>query len=371
MTAIFLKVLNMSITASYVILAVLLVRLCLRLLFPEVPKKYSYLLWVVVAFRLICPWSYDSEWSLFRWELFDMKSVQQEASAELEYIPSDITTSKDVQISVGIPAMDEVLQDVEQVIPDEPPHSAVSTESKRQMQLLAGTILWSIGVFILAGHGLLSYWRLQKRMEKAVLLHGNVFQSEQVRSPFIMGFVRPRIYIPFGLKEEDMSYVLAHEQTHLRRRDHLIKPLAYLLLAVHWFNPLVWIAFYGMSRDMELSCDEVVLSQGENIRKAYSETLLYLAVHHKHLLYSPLAFGETSVKTRIKNALRWKNPKLATTIGAGIVALLVVFVCAANPEKPTVEEEPFGKYYSSPDDLSGTTLYYREHDRVGINPAPF
>ena len=174
MDALFVKVLNMSITASYVILAVLLVRLCLRLLFPEVPKKYSYLLWIVVAFRLICPWSFDSQWSLFRWELFDMTQVQQVGSTELEYIPSDITMSGEAQISVGIPAVDRALQDGELAIRDESSYTAVSPGFTRQMQVLVGTILWTIGMIGLAGYGLISYLRLHKRMEKAVLLEDNV-----------------------------------------------------------------------------------------------------------------------------------------------------------------------------------------------------
>ncbi len=365
LSTIFLKILNMSITASYVILAVLLVRLCIRLLFPEVPKKYSYWLWIVVAFRLICPWSFDSQWSLFRWELFDMTPVQQVGSAQLEYIPSDIIAPGEPQISVGIPAVDEALQDAGLTIRneltskyEEPPITAVGPEFNRRVWLWIGTTAWSIGMVGMAGYGVISYLRLRRRMEKAILLRDNIFQSEWARTPFILGFVKPRIYIPFHLKDEDLQYVLAHEQTHLKRRDHLVKPFACLLLAVHWFNPLVWVAFAGMSRDMELSCDESVLSQGENIRKSYSETLLYLSVHHKPFVYSPLAFGETSVKTRIKNALAWKNPKLATTIGAGIACILVVILCAANPRKPTPEEDIFGKYFNNADERSDMMYYY-------------
>lgn len=374
MSTLFVKIMNMSITASYVILAVLLVRLCIRLLFPEVPKKYSYLLWIVVAFRLICPWSFDSQWSLFQWELFDMTQVQQVGSGELEYIPSDITTSKDAQISLGIVGIGEVMQEEDNTLGSMSSGSsqplsnvAVGPELGRRVLLWIGTVAWSVGVIALIGYGVISYLRLHRRMETAILLRDNVFQSERVRSPFILGFAQPRIYIPFHLKEEDLHYVLAHEQTHLKRRDHLVKPFACLLLAVHWFNPLVWLAFAGMSRDMELSCDEVVLSQGENIRKAYSETLLYLSVHHRPFAYSPLAFGETGVKTRIKNALAWKNPKLATTIGAGIACILVVVLCAANPRKPTTEEGIIGKYYANPDNAIDSTVYYTRDDIGNTN----
>ncbi len=374
LSTIFLKILNMSITASYVILAVLLVRLCIRLLFPEVPKKYPYLLWIVVAFRLVCPWSFDSQWSLFRWALFDMTQVQQVGSAELEYIPSDITVPGNPQISVGIPALDEALQEagltIQGELPseyDEPPITAVQPALTRTVWLWIGTVIWSTGMIAMVGYGIISYLRLQRRMEKAILLRENVFQSEWVRTPFILGFVQPKIYIPFHLKDGDLQYVLAHEQTHLKRRDHLVKPFAYLLLAVHWFNPLVWLAFAGMSRDMELSCDESVLSQSENIRKAYSETLLYLSVHHKPFRYSPLAFGETSVKTRIKNALAWKDPKLATTIGAGIACILVVILCAANPMKPTPKEGILGKYYANPENALHSIMYYTRDDIGNTN----
>lgn len=370
MSLLFVKIMNMSITASYVILAVLLVRWCIRLLFPEVPKKYSYLLWIVVAFRLICPWSFDSQWSLFQWELFDMTQVQQVGSGELEYIPSDITTSKDAQVSLGIVGIGEVMQEEDTSLGSAssdssqlPSYVAVGSELTRTLWLWIGTVAWSVGVIALIGYGVISYLRLHRRMETAILLRDNVFQSEKVRSPFILGFAQPRIYIPFHLKEEDLHYVLAHEQTHLKRRDHLVKPFACLILAVHWFNPLVWVAFAGMSRDMELSCDEVVLAQGENIRKAYSETLLYLSVHHKPFSYSPLAFGETSVKTRIKNALAWKNPELATTIGAGIACILVVILCAANPRKPTPEEGIIEKYFHNVDERSDMVMYFSGDER--------
>ena len=348
----FLKVLNMSITASYVILAVLLVRLCIGVLFPEVPKKYSYWLWIAVAFRLACPWSLDSQWSLFRWEVFDMSQVQEVGSAQLEYIPLDADSPEEIHISVGIPAVDEMLQENGQAL-------------THRIRVQTVTAVWLAGVTLLIMYGVISCLRLQRRMEKAILLRDNIYQSEWVRSPFILGILRPRIYIPFHLEDEDLAYVLDHERTHLKRGDHCIKLLSCLLLAVHWFNPLVWMAFAGMCKDMELSCDENVLSRGENIRKAYSETLLYLSVHQKHLVYSPLAFGETSVKARIKNVLQWKNPKLSTTIGTGIACILVVMLCAANPIKPTPQDDIFGEYLDNPDFYVDYMMYYRNAGRPG------
>ena len=356
----FLKVLNMSITASYVILAVLLVRFIVRTLFPQVPKKYMYWLWIVVAFRLASPWSLESQWSLFQWALFDMKPVQQMGSLELEYFSEEALFAEGEHISVGIPGVDEALHEGGEILVE----WLTQDQQKfaHQMFFHAGRLVWIVGVIVLGMYGIVSYLRLHRCMEKAVLLRDNIYQSEVVRSPFILGFRNPKIYIPFHLRESDLNYVLAHEQAHIRRRDHLIKPIACLLLSLHWFNPLVWISFAGMCKDMELSCDEEVLSQGAMIRKAYSETLLYLATYQKHFVYSPLAFGENSVKARIKNALHWQGPTLSTTIGTGIACILVVILCAANPIKPTPKEDIFGKYYANPDDVFDSLMYFTKDD---------
>lgn len=317
----FLKILNMSITASYVILAVIFVRFLLK----KAPKKYSYALWSVVLFRLCCPFSFTSVFSLFSLKLFDMTAAQQSAGHTLDYIPSDIGMAADPNISVGIPFANHFINDM---VP-----SATVGDSVNPMQVyeLIGSIIWIIGAAILIIYGVVTCVALYRKMRIATKLDDNVYLSNAVASPFVLGFIKPRIFIPYGLDENTASYILAHERYHIKRLDHIIKPLCFLVLSVYWFNPLCWIGFILMSRDMEMSCDEKVLAGEKNIRKSYSTTLLSFATGKRFPAPSPLSFGETGIKSRIKNILDWKKPKLWITISAIVVILAVALVCIANP----------------------------------------
>lgn len=325
MEAIFLQILNMSLTASYVILAVIFIRWLLR----KSPKKYSYLLWSVVAFRLLSPVSFQSIFSLFSAKPFDMSVAQGAGGAALRYLPTNLGLMPKPTITLGIPYANDIINGS---LPSPIP---AASANPLQVWITVGAILWVLGIVTLLAYSLVTYLRLRKHMDNAILLAGNVYQSDLVRSPFILGFFQPRIYIPFGLSEESRCHVLAHENCHLKRGDHITKLLAFLLLAVHWFNPLCWLAFALMSRDMEMSCDEKVLSGGENIRKAYSASLLSFAANRRLPLPSPLAFGEIGVRRRIKNALNWQAPKTWVTVGATMLALLVLAACAANPPANT------------------------------------
>lgn len=336
MDAVFLKLLNMSITAGYVIVAILLVRLLLR----KAPKKYSYLLWSAAAFRLCCPVSFSSVFSLFRLKLFDMSSAQQTGGASLQYVPGQIVSMAQPEVNVGIPAASAVINSA---LPTAEQATSIST---LQSLTFLASCLWIIGVFALLIWAAVSYVHLRFKMDTAVLLEGNVYQSEQVRSPFILGFVRPKICIPFGLDEDALRYVLAHERCHLRRLDHLVKPFAFLLLAVHWFNPLCWLAFYLMGKDMEMSCDEKVLSDKDNVCTDYSTVLLSFAANRRFPSPSPLAFGESGVKSRIKNALKWKKPKVWVTLLATILCVAAVAACAANPAQKNTAPPEDGSPYS-------------------------
>lgn len=322
MEAVFLKVINMSVTAGYVILAVLL----LRLLLHRAPKKYSYLLWSVVGFRLLCPVSLTGAFSLFSLGPFDMRAAQSSGTAALEYVPSDLGLMAQPQISVGLPTANSLISSA---LPVAAPAASVNP---MQVWIAVGTGLWLLGLTVLLLNGVVSYLRLGRRLNNAVLFRGNIWLSDQVGSPFILGFLRPRVYIPFGLDEATLEQVLAHEHCHLQRRDHLVKPLAFLLLAVHWFNPLVWLAFALVGRDMEMSCDERVLSRLEQGKKTYSATLLSFAVRQPFPAPGPLAFGETGVKSRIKNALRFRQPAKWLTVGAALVCIVALAACALNPE---------------------------------------
>ena len=319
MEAIFLKVLNMSITASYVILAVLLLRLALR----RAPRKYSYALWAVVGFRLCCPISFSSFLSLFNLGLFDFEKAQN-VPGQLSYIPADIAIQRQPEVTVGIPFANALIN-------DSLPVSAMGDGANPlQVWQFVGTVLWCAGMAIILLYSILCDIRLRLRLRSAMRLEGNIWQNDTVVSPFIHGVLKPRIYIPFGLTEVQRQCVLQHERCHLKRFDHVAKLAAFLLLMLHWFNPLVWLAFFLFSRDMEMSCDEAVLRHSTNSTD-YSETLLSIAGGHRFSLTSPLAFGETDVKRRIVNALRWKKPGRIVTLICILLCLIAVVICAANP----------------------------------------
>ena len=327
MESVFLRILNMSIAASYVIIAVLLLRLLLR----RLPKKISYLLWSVVAFRLCCPVTWQSVFSLFSLKPLSVASTQITAggATQLEYFPSNIGTAAPPQTG-GDLLIPQVSDAVNNTSPAALPTSAADPW---QLWITIGTVLWCAGMAALLIYSVVCYGKMRRRMSTAVLLRGNIYQSDCIRSPFLLGFIRPKIYIPFGLDADTMKYVLAHERYHIRRRDYLVKPFAFLLLTVHWFNPLCWLAFHLMGKDMEMSCDEKVLGGEGSSVKAYSTALLSFAVNRRFPVPSPLAFGETSVKSRIKNVLHWKQPKTWVTLLAVLLCILVVVACAANPEQ--------------------------------------
>ncbi|MGN1004466.1 MAG: M56 family metallopeptidase [Oscillospiraceae bacterium] len=329
MVAVFGKILNMSITAGWVILAILLVRLLLR----KAPKKYSYVLWSAAAFRLCCPVSFSSVFSLFRLKLFDL----QAAGANHPYVPEQVDFTALPTVDSGISAAGTIVNGTL------PAADQVTSPSALPSLIFLAFCIWIIGVFALLAWAVVSYVRLRSKMSTAVLLEGNVYQSDRVRSPFILGFFRPKIYIPFGLVGASLRYVLAHERCHLKRLDHLVKPFAFLLLAVHWFNPLCWLAFYLMGKDMEMSCDEKVLAGEGSISADYSTVLLSFAANRRFPVPVPLAFGETGAKSRIKNALNWKRPKVWVTLLAVVLCVAVITACTADPaqDEPAESETPY------------------------------
>ncbi len=315
MSKIFEAVLEMSVTAGYVILAVMLVRILIR----RLPKKYSYALWSVVGFRLICPVSFKAVYSLF-------SVTERVAPATDRIIRADElyrSTMSQSEVSTAI-----------QNIP-------LSAADSRIMDILP--IIWLIGVGVLVVYAAVSYVRLYLRMRTAVLMEGNVYESDKVRSPFVLG---ARIYIPFGLDDRTLKYVLSHERYHIRRLDHIVKPLSFLLLAIHWFDPLCWIAFYLMSRDMEMSCDEHVLSSEDDVRKAYSTSLLSFAANRRFLPMGPLSFGETDIRSRIKHVLNWRKPSMWVSVSAVAICIAVAVVCAADPVEKA-DEQPAPTDYST------------------------
>lgn len=359
-----IRVLNMSLTASYCILAVL----AARLLLYRAPKKYAYLLWLVVAFRLCCPVSLTSPVSLFNLAFFDQEVASGHTMA---YLDDDVAMQQNPELATGVTmsswqsaegshgngaAVNSAQPQGDQTapalhIPLPAPEDASNSVNPLQIWGAVGTLLWLTGMSVLLLYGLLSYLLLGRRLRRAVLLRENIYQSEQVVSPFILGFLRPRIYIPYGLEEQMLELVLAHERYHLRRRDHWVKLFGYLLLSLHWFNPLCWVAFLLMGRDMEMSCDEYVLARRQHSCKPYCNALLAFAVNRRSLGPSPLAFGESGAKGRIRNALNWKKPGIWVKAAGVCLCLLTIAVCGLNPraESPDPKEDIFG---GSPGDMA-------------------
>ncbi len=322
--SVFMTVLNMSLTASYVIAAVLIARLLLK----KAPKKYSYALWAAAGFRLVCPVSFKSIFSIFALKPFALRVEDTAASsqaAQIVHIPENIGFAAAPEVQTGMTAVDTV---VHASLPAATPYASVNP---MQIWIFFGMLLWIVGMIVLLTVSAVSLAKLHRRIRTATLLGGNVWQSENVRSPFIVGFFRPKIYIPYGLSERQLEHVLAHERCHIQRLDHVVRTLSFLVLCLHWFNPLAWLAFHLMGRDMELSCDERVLSRIGD-RAEYSETLLSFASPRRFPTPTPLAFGESSVAQRIKNALKWQRPRLWLSIIAFVCCLSLVAACAANPK---------------------------------------
>ncbi|MBQ6116778.1 MAG: M56 family metallopeptidase [Oscillospiraceae bacterium] len=344
---IFLTVLNMSAAACVVIAVVLLARLALR----RAPKKWSYLLWSVVAFRLCCPVSFKSVFSVFR-----LKPLQGAAATAAEttvtqtsaitYIPQ--ITAQGPAVTPVTPAAPTVsITPSATVTPGvvATPGAAEAVQSAPSLLTVLTWMmiwLWLAAMLVLIGYSIYSYVKMRRVVDDAVLVRDNIYETDRIRTPFILGLIRPRIYIPVGLQGEQLDYVLTHESYHLRRHDNFIKTFAFLLMAVHWFNPLVWVAFHLMSRDMEMSCDEAVLGRREGANKMYSTALLTFAAPSHFPAATPLCFGESSVKSRIRNALRWRRPRTWVTLLAVALCIAALAACATNPVTPKTEPETIG-----------------------------
>lgn len=305
MEGLFISVLNMSLTASYVIAAIMLVRPFLK----KAPKIVSYALWAVAGFRLAFPFSFESTFSLIPFKAEPATNfVNNYVGESIErVVPSSGLTP---QIEVG---------SISNYMLSTP------TEVSTHFWLQLAGVLWLIGIAALLIYSVVSILLLNRRLSGAVLSEGNIYEAENLKTPFVLGFIRPKIYIPTGLPAEEKSYIILHEQTHIRRFDHVVKLAAFLILCVHWLNPFVWIAFILMSADMEMSCDERVLKEmGGDIKKAYSTSLLSMATGRCLINGNPLAFGEGNIKGRIKNVLNFKKP------AAWAIAVSVVLVAALS-----------------------------------------
>lgn len=308
MNTIFLKLLSMGIAAGWLIIAVIIVRLFIK----RAPRWIICTLWVLVAIRLCCPFALESSFSLI---------------PRAETIPLTDDPSSQNPISYS-----GALYNASADISSTNSRTAVSARQPHTL-LAAACLIWIAGLCIILCHALISFLRIHHRIQEAVPLQEKIWICDAVRSPFILGFVRPRVYLPSDLEQTQLPYVLAHEQAHLKRRDHWWKFLGYLLLAVYWFQPLVWPAYILFCRDLELACDEKVIRDMDITgKKAYSSALVSCSMPGKMMAVSPLAFGEIGVKERVKTILNYKKPAF-WIVTASIILCAVVAVCfLTNPK---------------------------------------
>lgn len=314
MEQIFFSVLHMSLITSYVIICLLIVRFLMK----KAPKIFSYLLWSVVFLRLVCPFSFESNISLIP------KQVSKQAIETTVF--QNINTAGNINNNAvnqpNILNEDSALK-----------HSKGGIKATPSRTFILSVIWLSVAI-ILAGYNSLSILRLKHKLGSARHIEKNLYEAKNIRTPFVLGIIKPQIYIPIDILETEKNYIIRHEQIHIQRRDYLIKYAAFLITCIHWFNPLIWIAFILMSRDMEMSCDERVLKEfGNQIKKEYSSSLLSHAIDKKIIIGTPLAFGKNATKDRIRNVLQYKKPTIIKIILSLLVVILTFGGLLVNPSE--------------------------------------
>lgn len=297
---IFLTVVNMSIIGSLAIILILAV----RLLLIKAPKVFSYCLWAVVLFRLLAPFSFDSVVSLI--------------PINKQPVPLDLVSMQSPAINTGIVNVDEAISSVL------PSVTNIDGTSKLPLMITIMESIWMAVVLAMVVFGFYSLFKLRRKLCSASYIGGNIYQSKWVDTPFVLGIINPKIYLPTGLNEIEKEYIILHELNHIRRGDHIIRLISYLALCIHWFNPLVWIAYKTSGKDMEMANDEsVIRKKGDAIKKDYSSSLLTLSTRKRGVSPMPLAFGEEDPKRRIKNIINYKKPMAWAVVAAVVVVVSV------------------------------------------------
>ena len=311
MSQVWIKVVNLSIQASWLVLVIILFRLAAA----KAPKWSRILLWGLVGIRLVCPVTLESMLSLV---------------PSAETISPDIMTQTDPSVETGIPAVNNTINPLINYS-----FSPNPGDSANPLQILIPllSVIWLAGIGLLIIYTIVSYARLRYRLVTAVHLRDNIWQSEWVTSPFVFGLVHPKIYLPFALDEQTQQAVIAHEQAHLQRKDHWWKPLGFVILSVYWFNPLLWIGYLLFCRDIELACDEKAIREMDASQRAdYSQALLDCTAHRHKVSVCPLAFGEVGIRQRVKAVLRYKKP--TTWMVAGVLAICCIIAAAFLTSRP-------------------------------------
>ena len=310
MSELFLKIVNMSISASWVVIAVLTLRFCLK----KAPKWVNVLLWGIVAARIVFPFSIESVLSLI---------------TSAETISPTVMMEQTPSVQTGVPALNHVINPV---ISSSFTPAPGASANPLQIWIPVLTGIWLFGIAALFLYSAVSYWRLHRKVCEAVILRDNIYQSENVCSPFVLGIIRPKIYLPYHMDSREMDHVIAHEQTHIRRKDHWWKPLGFLLLTIHWFNPLMWLSYILLCRDIELACDEKVIKKMSNEQRAdYTQALVACSVDRRLIAACPLAFGEIGVKERVKSVMNYKKPAFWIVLASVIVCAVIAVCFLTNP----------------------------------------
>ena len=361
MDAIMLSVVNMSLTASIVILGVCIARLLLK----RAPKIIAYILWIVVAFRLIVPFSFESDFSFL--------------PTKADPIPQDIVYQEVPRIDTGITGVDDFVSDMlpsqvpimnDNYVPGDIDDTNTTTSNPLQTYFSIGALIWIIGIICMLVYSLVSIYLLKRRVQEAVHLQENIYETSNIKTPFVIGFIRPKIYLPSGLDAKEKEYIILHEQTHISRFDHIVKLIAFFILCVHWFNPLVWVAFILMTADMELSCDEKVLQKlGDGIKKDYSYSLLSLSTGRSIINGSPLAFGEGGIKARIKNILKFKKSSRIVLIAGVVVAAVLIVGFAANRATGGSPDYLYNLYQNAANEVNYSNSRSYERNRLSTSEA--
>lgn len=315
MEALFLKLVNMSITAGWLVLAIIGV----RLVFRRLPRWSLCLLWGLVAVRLICPLSIESTLSLI---------------PSAEPLPQEIIYTAQPEIQSGVPAIDNA---VNPMLASSLTPAQLTSANPTQIWSFILSQVWILGMVLMFGYTLISYLLLKRKVATAIPLAKGIKRSEYVDTPFVLGVFRPVIYLPVKLAEADVPHVIAHEKAHISRRDHWWKPLGFLLLSIYWFNPLLWVAYLLLCRDIEAACDErVIRNMEKDHRRAYSKALLHCSIHRRRIAACPLAFGEVGVKTRVKAVMNYRRPSfwLVTLCLLLILGASVCFLTDPRQEAP-------------------------------------
>lgn len=337
MEAVFLSLLNISITASYLVLAIVILRLILK----KAPRAIICFLWALVGIRLVCPFSFESVLSLI---------------PSAETVPQNIVHSESPAIQSGIPSLNSA---VNPIISENFTPSVESTVNPIQTIVSIASIVWIAGIIAMIAYALSSYLLTREKVREAVILRDNIMICDHIPTPFILGIFRPLIFLPSSISEADTKFVVAHEKAHLKRRDHIWKILGYILLTLYWFNPILWLAYCLLCKDIELACDEKVITLlGTENKKPYAEALVNCSLPRKAVSACPLAFGEVGVKSRIKSVLNYKKPTFWVVITALIVCILVAICFLTNPPPATGD---FDDSESNPSYLGDVSCYSKTY----------